>query len=388
MLWPARLASFAGVAIGAMGLSGLGACGGGIDGPSPSPTPVPAGRFLYVASAGSFEVWAYAIDPQSGGLTPVNTTRFTGGDSPTVLAADPQGRFLWVAMTRGAGIRGLAIDRTSGVLRETLGSPFDLGREADGLSPDASGRFLVATRFLSLGLSTFAIGAAGTLNPLSEVLPSGLPRAPNLHANGRLFYLSASSPDAIDGYALDTAGRLAPAAVLRARAPDTVRGLAIDPSGTHLYATTATPFSFDTLFLYRLDAATGALDRVPGSAFAPGFDFATANLRPDFVTFHPSGRFAYISDRPGRTGARSLGYWVFPVQPSGLLGPSGFGPFTTPDHDPAAFAIEPAGRFAYATDATADTVSAFAIDATTGALSVVGTPQVTGRSPNSIAIAP
>jgi 6-phosphogluconolactonase len=363
-----------------------------MEGASPDPTPTPAGvgRFLYVAGPGSAEVWAYAIDARNGALSPVNTTRFPRGESPAVVAADPQGRFLWVAMTGGiAGIRGFAIDRASGVLRESPGSPFDSGHQTDALALDPSGRFLVGTHLLNLAVSSFAIeGAGGALVPVSDAFPPSFPRVPTLHPNGRFLYLSASSFDAIDGYSLDTAGRLAPVAVVRSRAPDTVRGLAIDPAGRHLYATTATPFSFDTLFLYRIDAATGSLNRVPGSAMSPGFDFATANLRPDFVTLHPSGRFAYVSDRPGRTGARSLGYWVFPVQSSGLLGPTGVGPFTTPDRDPAAFAVEPAGRFAYVTDATSSTVAAFSIDASSGALSAVGRAQVTDRSPTSITIAP
>jgi 6-phosphogluconolactonase len=358
--------------------------------PSPSPTPRAGGHFLYVASPGSAEVWAYAIDAQSGALTPVNTTRFPAGEAPVLVSADPEGRFLWVAMTGAvAGIRGFTIDRASGVLREMAGSPFDSGRQHDALKPDPSGRFLVATFFFNFALSSFAIdGSSGALTELSTAFAPGFPQAPTLHPNGRFLFLATSAPEAIDSYGLDAAGRLAAASSLRARAPDVVRALAIDPAGTHLYATTATPFSSDTLFLYRLDPSTGALTRVPGSAFAAGFDSEAANFRPDFVTFHPTGRFAYVSDRPGRTGAKSLGHWVFPVQASGILGPSGIGPFTTPDRDPAAFAVEPSGRFAYATDATSNTVAAYAIDAATGALSPTGAGQVTGRSPTSIAIAP
>jgi 6-phosphogluconolactonase (cycloisomerase 2 family) len=378
------------LALAVFGLVALAACGGPDTSGAPTPTPAAGGRFLYVASPGSAEVWAYAIDASTGGLTPVDTTSFPVGESPAVLAADPQGRFLWVAMTGAvAGLRGFAIDRASGALRELAGSPFDSGHQTDAIDIDPQGRFLAGTRFYNLALSTFEIdGSNGVLTPLATAFAPGFPQAPTLHPTARFLFLSASSPDAIDTYALDAAGRLATASSLRARAPDVVRGLAIDPRGSHLYATTATPFSSDTLFLYRLDPGSGSLTRVPGSAFAPGFDFAAADFRPDFVTFHPSGRFAYVSDRPGRTGARSLGYWVFPVQTSGLLGPSGVGPVTTPGRDPAAFAVEPSGRFAYATDATADTVSAFSIDATTGALVPTGATLVTGRGPVSIAVAP
>ena len=101
-----------------------------------------------------------------------------------------------------------------------------------------------------------------------------------------------------------------------------------------------------------------------------------------------------VPDRPGRTGALSLGFWSFVFQASGLLGPSAVGPYSTPATapflvgDPAGFALDPAGRFAYMTDGTSDSISAFSIDSTTGALTPLGPPVPTGQYPAAIVVVP
>ncbi|MGO9038589.1 MAG: beta-propeller fold lactonase family protein, partial [Steroidobacteraceae bacterium] len=54
---------------------------------------------------------------------------------------------------------------------------------------------------------------------------------------------------------------------------------------------------------------------------------------------------------------------------------------------PASVAVDPTGMFAYVANAGSDTVSVYAIDATTGELSPIGgSPFVTGTSPAAIAI--
>jgi len=53
-----------------------------------------------------------------------------------------------------------------------------------------------------------------------------------------------------------------------------------------------------------------------------------------------------------------------------------------------ALALDPAGRFAYVTDATSNTVAAFAIDARNGALAALGAPVATGQAPMALVIVP
>ena len=380
-------------------LLGLAACGTSDLPPSPSPSPTlrPEGRFAYITNASSGDVSEYAV-ATDGTLTLLGFAKLPGGAVPNALAADPRGRFLFVARAGGrGGIQAYSIDRTSGLLGDAPGSPFDLDHQADFLTPEPRGRLLWATRAFNDVIDVFSIDQATGGLARAEglaVAPLGFPKEPALRPDGRFLYVPTFGPVAVLTYATDDAtGRLTATGV-PVQAPDVVSSIVVDPAGAFLYLTTATPFSSDTTFIYRIDAGTGALARVSGSAFAPGFDFATANLRPDRITFHPSGRFAYVADRPGRTGANSSGFWAFAVQSSGLLGPSAVGPFSTPANppfligDPLALALDPAGRFAYVTDATSNTVAAFAIDARNGALAALGAPVATGQAPMALVIVP
>lgn len=296
---------------------------------------------------------------------------------------DSSGRFLFVSRSGGrGGIDVFAADRTSGSLGLAPGSPFDLDRQADVLIVDPGGRTLRAIRTFNSLIDTFTIDAAtGTLSlrTADALFLSVAPTAPVLRPDGRFLYFAAGALAQILTANVESAsGRLSEGPILAA--PDFVRSLALNPSGSFLYVTTATPFSSNTLFAYRTTQSSGALMPITGSVFAAGFDAASANFRPDAVAFDPVGRFAYILDRAGRTGAHSRGVFVFPVQSTGVLGPGVLGPFSTPatepflNGDPVAFVLDPSGRFAYLADATSSTISAFMIDAATGALTASGAP--------------
>ena len=358
------------------------ACGGAATAPAPTPTPGPTGRFLYAASQSGPAIRSWAIDATTGRLTSIGETTLAGGARAISMVADPSGRFLFVSRASGrGGIDAFTINRTSGALALVSGSPFDLDRQADALVPDRTGRSLLAIRTFNSLIDTFTIDA--TTGALSSRSGDGLflsvaPAAPALRPDGRFLYFAAADLPRVITASIDAAGRLSPGPTIEVE--DTVRSLAVDPAGSILYLTTATPFSSNTLFAYRITQATGTLTPVTGSVFATGFDPALSNFRPDAVAFDPVGRFAYVLDRAGRTGAHSRGVFAFPVQATGVLGPAFLGPYSTPptepflNGDPVTFVIDPSGRFAYLADATSSTISVFTVDSGTGALGVSGAP--------------
>ncbi|HEY6822902.1 MAG TPA: hypothetical protein VI195_00560, partial [Steroidobacteraceae bacterium] len=62
-------------------------------------------RFAYIAAFNLIDagvVWAFAIEPASGALTPVAGSPFSSGDETHSLAVHPSGRFLYAA-NRGGG---------------------------------------------------------------------------------------------------------------------------------------------------------------------------------------------------------------------------------------------------------------------------------------------
>ncbi|HWE43403.1 MAG TPA: lactonase family protein [Gemmatimonadaceae bacterium] len=78
----------------------------------------PSGRFLYVSNRGHNSIAAFAIDPGSAKLTPLQLTS-TEGDWPRNFVIDPSGEFLIVANQRSDSIHSFRIDSTTGKLRST-----------------------------------------------------------------------------------------------------------------------------------------------------------------------------------------------------------------------------------------------------------------------------
>lgn len=73
------------------------------------------GRFVYGSNRGHDSIVVYAVDPQSGGLTPIQHVS-TGGSWPRNFAIDPTGRFLVAANQRSGNIVVFAVDQRTGVL--------------------------------------------------------------------------------------------------------------------------------------------------------------------------------------------------------------------------------------------------------------------------------
>ena len=216
--------------------------------------------------------------------------------------------------------------------------------------------------------------------------------------------------------------------------------LAIDPAGQYLYSASRT---VDTAPIFKIDPVTGWLTETPQSRF-------DTHLRSPFsYGFHPSGKFLYIAGRGGgvagfevnkqngelkfvpgspfKAGERTRCLTVHPSgkfvyasnaytnnisayrvdQKTGTLKelssspiPGGeAGPFDDtfaklPDvvankgGMPYYIASHPGGKFVYATNWAAASVSVFRVNQQTGDLTLVGLPKETGLTPYAVAVHP
>jgi 6-phosphogluconolactonase (cycloisomerase 2 family) len=143
-------------------------------------------------------------------------------------------------------------------------------------------------------------------------------------------------------------------------------GLVTNPSGKFLYTTDGS-----SVIGFAIDGTTGTL-----SPIASGI-FPTGGFNGDNVAMDPSGKFLYVVDRIN-------GIYSVPLDPSTgapLVGSSSL--FSTPyDSQPTGIAFHPSGKYVYVTLSNAGGVEAFTVDNTTGALTLVpGSPFSTGRDP-------
>jgi 6-phosphogluconolactonase len=132
----------------------------------------------------------------------------------------------------------------------------------------------------------------------------------------------------------------------------------------------------DDVSAYTVDTASGALTAIAASPFAVGH-------LPDAIAVDPTGSFVYVTNQGDATIS---GFTI--DRATGALTAIAGSPFST-GLGPTAIAIDPSSSYVYATAGGGGTVSAYAIGAGTGVLTpIAGSPYATGISPSSVAISP
>jgi 6-phosphogluconolactonase len=295
----------------------------------------PSGRFLYAVdetgmsrSAPDGAVAAFAVDPRSGALRPLNK-RPSGGASPLHLSFDSAGRFLFVSNYWGGSVAAFPVapDGTLGpasaLVRHDRGATApgrDPGPHAHSLRLDAADRFAVVADLGRDELLVYRFDPArGTLTRRE---PAGIALAPGAGPRHFVFH-----PDGRHGYVVNE----------------------LD----------------STVTMLAYDAASGGLTALQTVPTLPA-GFAGANAAAE-VAISPDGRLLYASNR----GHDSLAIFTV-ADHSRRLTPAGHQP--TMGRTPRHFAIDPSGAYLVAANQDSDSVIVFSIDRASGRLSPVGAP--------------
>jgi 6-phosphogluconolactonase len=295
----------------------------------------PSRRYLYsVNELGEFRgrrgggVSAFAIDPASGSLTPLNQ-QSSAGEGPCHLVVDRSGRNVLVANYGSGSVACLPIEpdgklRPASSFIQHQGSGADPRRQssphAHSINLDAANRFAVAA---DLGLDRVLIYAfddsQGKLTPnepaFAKVAPASGPRHFAFHPGGRF------------GYVINE------------------------------MANTVTAFAYD--------ATHGTLTEIQTISTLPD-DFKGTSYTAEVVA-HPSGKFLYGSNR----GHDSIATFAIDSG-TGKLSAVGFEP--TQGKNPRNFAVDPTGAYLLAENQDSDTIVVFRIDPESGA------PRPTGQT--------
>jgi 6-phosphogluconolactonase len=89
------------------------------------------GHYLYVANLGNSTVSSYAIDQQTGALTPILPA--VSVDSPSAMAQDVTGHYLYVTSQNMNIVTTFSIDQATGAL-SAVGSPVPTGTQPRGVA--------------------------------------------------------------------------------------------------------------------------------------------------------------------------------------------------------------------------------------------------------------
>jgi 6-phosphogluconolactonase (cycloisomerase 2 family) len=112
----------------------------------------PTGKFAYTVNypglSGFQSIGVFAIDQVTGGMAPVPGSPFSIGQSTSFFigpfAIDPLGRFLYITDEQHPDLYAFAIDHRTGGLTPVVGSPFPTGSESFAVTVHPNGRFAYA----------------------------------------------------------------------------------------------------------------------------------------------------------------------------------------------------------------------------------------------------
>ena len=340
------------------------------------------GMLVYVGTytdAGRAEgVYLFRLDAEAGTLRPAGAAAV--GPNPSFLALHPTRRVLlavnevteWEGQRTGA-VSSFAEAPETGALTPA-GRRVSHGGAPCYISVDRTGRFALVANYVGGSVAVLPI-AGDALGEATAVVQHAGPAGPNAarqeapHAHCIIpdptnrFALAADlGLDRIFVYALDDAGRLAPAATPFAALPAGAgpRHLAFHPSGRFLYVVNELDL---TLGAFRWDAAAGTLAplaMVPLLAQRPAGEATAADLH-----VAPSGRFLYASVR----GDDSI--VVFAVDPASGA-PAPVQRVSTEGLWPRNFGLDPSGRFLFVANQRSGSIVGFRVDADTGRLTPTG----------------
>ncbi len=396
----------------------------------------PNGSFLYVAYDASNNVGVYQIDPLDGTLTEVTGSPVaSGGTAASDIVITPDGQYAFVANQSGEiGVftidgSGLLVANGSPLLAAGAPTPYALAIENSGrwlymlsqelsgnvslfeiqsdgtlvqrdcgaaqtcpagsvpesIAVDPTGQFVSVANGSDNTLSLFAIDqSSGQLTAIHEVVARVAPSAAAYYADTaevtvtpRFAYVGNYDGNSLSAYAINASS----GSLTSIGTPVTTAGkpsaVASDLAGSFLYATNDTT---DNVSVFSINSSNGTLTEISGSPFGIETNPTGPQFGPISVSIDPSGRFAYVANSSDTLSAYSID------SSTGALSLITGSPFATGDI-PSAVTVDPTGRFLYNANLNTDNISAFTIDATTGALSPIGTIAA-GDAPNSIAVDP
>ncbi len=244
----------------------------------------PAEHFVYAANRHANTVSAFAIHIDNG-VSPATVTLselpgspYAAGLTPTAMAVDPSGHYLYVTAANFDGdaptISIFTIDNQSG--QPTLAGQVNAsGAYPCAVSIDATGRFLYTANQYSGDVSAYAIGANGSLQPITASPFAAVysPYSISADPSGRFLYVAnfdqgdagTQKQGSISAYSIDSnTGVLT--SIGTYQSGDYTSLVLVDPSGRYLYAVANGSGTGNGVILFAIDPSSGVLTLLNSTA--------------------------------------------------------------------------------------------------------------------------
>ena len=341
---------------------------------------------LYVCLQDDNKIVVFAIDRDTGELSPRAEVPIAGG--PSVTALSPDGQTLYVATRTEPAISSYRIDQVTGGL--VLLGTASTEHAPTFLAPDRAGRYLLSAYYQGGFIAVHPLGVDGAVGdrPIDRhETATGAHAISTDHSNRFAFVPHIAriqdnvlepphdnpGPNVIMQFRFDAnTGRLTPNSPFRVEPEERLgpRHYCHHPNLDIVYFSNEQGCSVTA---YRLDPATGTLSAAQTITTLPqGF---TARNTCSQIHLTPSARFLYVGNR----GHNSIAGFAIDAA-TGRLTAAGH---AATEAVPTAFALDPEGRFLFATGTASGRLASYRINGETGALTPLANLAV-GQRPGAI----
>ena len=333
---------------------------------------------VYVSNAGSKEVFVLAMNRATGALERIEKTPVPGTDKPSPaslpMATSPDKHFLYAQLrSEPYPVSTFAIDRTTGQLKHLAATP--LVNQMAYINTDRTGKFLLAASYVGAKLAIYPINAQSIVEAKATQVLDTKPKAHCvvIDAGNKNVYVPVLGGDIVMELTFDPAtGTVSPngPGEVATKAGAGPRHLTFHPTGRFAYLITETTATIGT---YGVDPASGLLKELQ---FVDTNEYKEQPAASD-IHVTPDGQFLYGAERKT---SMLIGYKIDPDK--GTL--TQIGRFPT-EKTPRGFAIDPRGKFLLSVGMDSAGMTVYAIDHASGELKPIGHYPM-GTQPNWIEI--
>jgi 6-phosphogluconolactonase (cycloisomerase 2 family) len=178
----------------------------------------PSGQFLYVTDQDNGSISTFAIDSETGALTPTNPAGVIAGPFPWQVTFDPSGNYAYVPDEDMGFVCMYSVDPTTGTLTPNPAVSVPAGNQPAYMAVHPSGKFAYVVNRYDGNVSMYTIDAStGTLvpNTPATVQAGSWPYPIAVNAAGTFAYVANQDDNSISIYGIGSSGVLTPAGRVR-----------------------------------------------------------------------------------------------------------------------------------------------------------------------------
>jgi 6-phosphogluconolactonase (cycloisomerase 2 family) len=312
--------------------------------------------FAYVTN-GEGSISGYVVNSVTGALTEVTGSPFLALTDPRSFVVDPQKRFAYVANYGSNNLYSYTVDSITGALSGIARGPFATGGHPNSITTEPTGRYVYVATQDNGTVSHYGSVTSGVLTGFGPAVSGS--HAVIIHPSAKFLY-SVGPGSGVFAYSIDPSTQDL-TAIPGSPFPSGLGAsfIAIDPLGKFVYVAN---FGSGNISAYSIDQNSGSLAPIAGTPFVAG-------QSPRSVAIHPSGKFLYVANAGGPTSSGNVSAYVIDATTGALTQIAG-SPFTA-GNGLISITVEPKGKFAYVAAGSFTTdynILSFAIDGTTGTL--------------------